>query len=69
LLARAGELAAGGDVVLIGHGHSLRVAAARWAGFAPSAGAALFLGTATVSRLGHEHSNQVIREWNAPVTA
>lgn len=67
LLARAGELAAGGDVVLIGHGHSLRVAAARWTGLAPSAGAALFLGTATVSRLGHEHSSQVIREWNAPV--
>jgi probable phosphoglycerate mutase len=67
LLARARELAAGGDVVLIGHGHSLRVAAARWAGLAPSAGAALYLGTATLSRLGHEHSQRVIREWNAPV--
>jgi probable phosphoglycerate mutase len=67
LLARARELAAGGDVMLIGHGHSLRVAGARWAGLAPSTGAALYLGTATVSRLGREHSNQVIREWNTPV--
>jgi broad specificity phosphatase PhoE len=67
LLARARELAAGGDVVLIGHGHSLRVAAARWAGLATSAGAALYLGTATLSRLGYEHSKRVIREWNAPV--
>ena len=67
LLARARELAAGGDVVLVGHGHSLRVVAARWVRLPPSAGAAFYLGTATVSRLGYEHSQQVIRQWNAPV--
>lgn len=68
LLARACELAAAGDVVLVGHGHSLRVIGARWVGLPPSAGAALYLGTATVSRLGYEHSQQVIRQWNAPVS-
>jgi probable phosphoglycerate mutase len=67
LLAEARELAGAGDVVLVGHGHSLRVAAARWVGLAPSVGAALYLGTATVSRLGYEHSHPVIRQWNAPV--
>jgi probable phosphoglycerate mutase len=67
LLARARDLAATGDVLLIGHGHSLRVAGARWGDLPVSAGEALYLGTATVSRLGYEHSHQVIREWNAPV--
>jgi probable phosphoglycerate mutase len=67
LLAEARELAGAGEVVLVGHGHSLRVAAARWVGLAPSVGAALYLGTATVSRLGYEHSHPVIRQWNAPV--
>jgi broad specificity phosphatase PhoE len=68
LLGRARDLAGAGDVAILGHGHSLRVAGARWVGLPPSAGAALYLGTATLSRLGYEHSREVIREWNAPVS-
>jgi probable phosphoglycerate mutase len=67
LLSRARTLAENGDVVLIGHGHSLRVAGARWVGLPASDGEALYLGTATLSRLGYEHSHPVLREWNAPV--
>jgi broad specificity phosphatase PhoE len=67
LLARVRDLAAAGDVLLVGHGHSLRVAAARWVALPPSAGAAFYLGTATVSRLGYEHSSPVLRQWNLPV--
>ncbi len=67
LLDRAEGYLAEGDVALIGHGHSLRVAGARWTGLPPSAGALLALDTATLSALGHEHERQVIRHWNAPL--
>jgi probable phosphoglycerate mutase len=67
LLSRARTLAENGDVVLVGHGHSLRVAGARWVDLPAAAGEALYLGTATLSRLGYEHSHPVLREWNAPV--
>ncbi|WP_436519869.1 histidine phosphatase family protein [Actinoplanes sp. HUAS TT8] len=65
VLARAREL--GGDVALVGHGHSLRVAGARWIGLAPNAGGLLKLDTATVSVLGFEHeTDPVLSAWNAP---
>jgi broad specificity phosphatase PhoE len=68
VLARVRPLPADGDVALMGHGHSLRVAAARWIGL-PAAGGGLFrLDTATLSRLGHEHARPVIQSWNLPVT-
>jgi probable phosphoglycerate mutase len=67
LLAKARELAAEGDVALIGHGHSLRVAGARWVDLSPSAGAVLVLHTATVSTLGFEHKRPAIVHWNVPV--
>lgn len=66
LLARVASMLADGDVALIGHGHSLRVAGARWVGLPVSAGALLHLDTATVSRLGHEHDIPVILSWNTP---
>ena len=53
-----------GDVALIAHGHSLRVAGARWIGLPASGGGLLKLGTATLSTLGFEHGNQVIDTWN-----
>ena len=65
VLARARELLQEGDVALIAHGHSLRVAGARWIGLPAGGGGKLKLGTATLSTLGFEHGNQVIDTWNA----
>jgi broad specificity phosphatase PhoE len=65
VLARARELLAEGDVALVAHGHSLRVAGARWIGLPASGGGLLKLGTATISTLGFEHDNPVIDTWNA----
>ena len=53
-----------GDVVLVAHGHVLRVLTARWLGLAPSAGALFQLATGTVCRLGTEHGRPVIAGWN-----
>jgi probable phosphoglycerate mutase len=68
VLARARALLPRGDVALVGHGHALRVAGARWAGFPVAAGGRLALDTATISTLGYEHERPVIRSWNAQVT-
>jgi broad specificity phosphatase PhoE len=65
VLKRAVELLPDGDVALVGHGHSLRVAGARWIGQPPAGGGRLRLDTATVSVLGYEHERQVLLEWNA----
>ena len=64
VLDRADALLAGGDVALVAHGHSLRVAGARWIGLPAAGGGQLFLDTATLSVLGHEHGARVIRRWN-----
>jgi broad specificity phosphatase PhoE len=64
VLARARTFLDQGDVALIAHGHSLRVAGARWIGLPASGGGLLKLGTATLSTLGFEHGNQVIDTWN-----
>ena len=64
VLATVRPLLDTGDVALVGHGHALRVAAARWLGL-PVIGGALFgLSTASVSELGHEREQPVIRKWN-----
>jgi probable phosphoglycerate mutase len=55
-----------GRVLVFGHGHSLRVLAARWIDQEPAAGAHLVLATATVSVLGWEREAAVIEQWNAP---
>jgi broad specificity phosphatase PhoE len=63
-----GELLEGeGDVLVFGHGHLLRVLAARWVELGPEAGALLALDPATISVLGHERETPVIRVWNAPI--
>ena len=62
VIARA--VASPGDVVLFGHGHMLRVLAARWLGLEPEGGRLLALATGSVSVLGHEHNTRVIRIWN-----
>ena len=56
---------AGGVVALFSHGHFLRVLGARWIGLPPSGGARLGLDTATVSYLGREHEQRVLRVWNS----
>jgi probable phosphoglycerate mutase len=53
-----------GAVAVFGHGHCLRVLAARWTGLEPTAGAVLALDTASVSRLGWEREQSVVRTWN-----
>jgi len=53
-----------GDVVLVSHGHFLRVFAARWLRQDAHVGALLALDTASLSWLGYEHEERVIRHWN-----
>ena len=53
-----------GDVAIFGHGHSLRVLAARWLGLPPNAGRLFALGTATISVLGYQDENPAILRWN-----
>jgi broad specificity phosphatase PhoE len=56
-----------GDVLLFAHGHILRVLAARWLGLEPRDGRLFALDPATLSALGHEREQPVLRVWNEPV--
>ncbi|MGC0379756.1 histidine phosphatase family protein [Streptomyces sp. SAI-229] len=53
-----------GDVVLVAHGHFLRVLTARRLGLPPGAGALFALGTGAIGRLGTEHGRPVLTAWN-----
>jgi broad specificity phosphatase PhoE len=53
-----------GDVLVVAHGHLLRVLAARWLDLHPVNGRVLGLDPATVSVLGHEREQRVLRSWN-----
>ncbi|MGX1366432.1 broad specificity phosphatase PhoE [Streptomyces canus] len=53
-----------GCVVLVAHGHFLRVLTARRLGLPASAGALFQLATGTLCRLGTEHGRPVIAGWN-----
>ena len=68
VLARVRPLLADGDVVLVAHGHLLRVLTARWLRLEPGAGRLFQLKTATLSTLGTEHGEPVITSWNVPPT-
>lgn len=57
-------VAAGANVAFFAHGHILRVVAARWLGMPSSAGKYFALGTATMSVLGYEHDQRVLKVWN-----
>ncbi|MGP2442875.1 histidine phosphatase family protein [Streptomyces sp. JW3] len=65
LLARIEPALAAGDVILVAHGHFLRVVTARRLGLPPAEGRLFQLATGTLSRLSTEHDRPVITEWNA----
>jgi broad specificity phosphatase PhoE len=56
--------AAEADAIAFGHGHMLRVLAARWLALPPTDGALFTLDTGTLCTLGHEHELPVIVRWN-----
>ena len=68
VLGRVRPLLAEGDVVLVAHGHLLRVLTARWLGLDPADGRLFRLDTGTLSTLGTEHNEPVINSWNVPPT-
>lgn len=54
------------NVALFGHGHCLRVLAVTFLTLEPAAARHLFLGTGSISILGHEHDWTTILRWNQP---
>ncbi|MFD6418101.1 histidine phosphatase family protein [Streptomyces sp. NPDC060194] len=64
VLARVAPALAEGDVVLVAHGHFLRVLTARRLGLTAAEGRLFRLETGTVSRLGTEHGRPVLTGWN-----
>jgi len=64
VLARVRPLLPDGDVVLVAHGHVLRILTARWLGLDPADGRLFRLDTGTVCTLGFEHDEPVILTWN-----
>ena len=64
VVERAASL--GGRTLVFGHSHSLRVLAARWLDLPPERGRHFFLDTATVSVLGEDRGERVVRRWNVP---
>ena len=64
VLARARAAGEGAAVVLVGHGHQLRVLAARWIDQPGRFGQRLMLGTAALCVLDHEHGAPALSRWN-----
>ena len=61
-------ITADGDVLIVAHGHILRVLGARWIGAPVPFGGLFKLAPATISELGHEHGYRAIERWNAPAS-
>lgn len=68
VLDDARALLADGDIVVVAHGHLLRVLTARWLGLDPAGGRLFRLNTATLSRLGLEHGRPAMNTWNVPAS-
>jgi broad specificity phosphatase PhoE len=66
VLARVCPLLPDGDVLLVSHGHMLRVLTARWLRLEPAGGRLFRLDTGTLCTLGTEHGERVILSWNVP---
>lgn len=64
VLSRVAEALDAGDVMLVAHGHLLRVLTACRLGLPPADGRLFRLETGTLSRLSLEHGSPVIAEWN-----
>jgi len=56
-------LAADGDVALVGHGHCLRILAARWLGLEADRGRLFHLASGTISELDWEREQPVLKTW------
>jgi broad specificity phosphatase PhoE len=63
VLDRARPLLEDGDVVLVAHGHVLRILTARWLGLEPAAGALFALPAGSYGVLGHEHARRALTGW------
>jgi broad specificity phosphatase PhoE len=63
VLDRARERLPSGDVLLLAHGHVLRILTARWLGLEPAAGALFALPAGAYGILGHEHARPVLTGW------
>lgn len=64
VLARCTAADVDGDALLFGHGHMLRVLAARWLRLPGASGGLFDLSTGTVSVLGSDRELPVIETWN-----
>lgn len=53
-----------GKVILVSHGHFLRVLAVRWIGLPVSAGVLFSLSVASLGKLGYEKGRPVLKLWN-----
>jgi len=62
MIARAAS--ADGDVGIFGHGHMLRVLAARWLEMEPRAGRRFALSTGSISVLSFERDTRIVQTWN-----
>ena len=65
VIDRARPLLPDGDVVLVAHGHVLRILTARWLDLGPEDGALFVLQTGRYGVLGHEHDWPALTGWNA----
>lgn len=63
----AGARDLGGRTLIFGHGHALRVLAARWVGLPADCGRSAMFDTAAVSVLGDDRGVPVVRQWNVTV--
>lgn len=64
VLARVAPVLAEQDVVLVAHGHTLRILACTFLGLDPRLGGTLLLDAGSISVLEHEKEVPAIRMWN-----